>query len=128
MAILPKDSSLVSAYATIEPMVTGVSNGVKSAYVTSQQLLDRYPPLKAFVFALMACSFVPLAVFLGYAAFWGSLVFGGAAVIGTVVQGSILGFGGFFLFWALLASFCAACVVTFWFSVGYFGLKTAKKI
>jgi hypothetical protein len=53
----------------------------------------------------------------------------GIAATGVAIaQGIALAFGGFFLFWWLVGALFFAGLATFWFTAGYFGLKTAKKL
>jgi hypothetical protein len=69
-----------------------------------------------------------LTIFLGFAGFSGAIVFGIAGTGAAIVQGLALAFGGFFLFWWLVGALFFAGLATFWFTAGYFGLKTAKKL
>jgi hypothetical protein len=82
----------------------------------------------AFCVSLLLFSFVPISIFLAFIGVSGGI---GLAVAGTgiaIVQGIAFAFGAFVLFWWLLGALFFAGLVTIWFTVGYFGLKTAKKL
>ncbi|KAJ3253236.1 hypothetical protein HK104_007283 [Borealophlyctis nickersoniae] len=110
------------------PVVSTVSGYTGWMIGVSRELMERFPPLKCFVYTMAAASAVPVSVFLGYGAATGSVVLGVAGTIVTVVQGFILAIGAFFLFWWLLGAFAVACVTTFWFSGGYLVYSAYKRI
>ncbi|KAJ3272818.1 hypothetical protein HDV01_005246 [Terramyces sp. JEL0728] len=137
MAILPKSSNTAivtlskwstAAKENLTPVVVGARDAAISSYQTTVKVLDRYPPLKAFVVSLALFSSVPISFFLGFAGVSGAIVLGVAGTGIVLVQGTLLAFGAFFLFWWLLGALFFAGLATFWFSAGYFGLKTAKKL
>ncbi len=78
MAILSKVSatpapSNLSNFTTavsnqIVPLVSKATGYASVALKTSKAVLDKYPPVKAFVYTLAGASAVPVAVFTGYAA------------------------------------------------------------
>ncbi|KAJ3311264.1 hypothetical protein HDV04_004173 [Boothiomyces sp. JEL0838] len=136
MAILPKSNSALVTLSTwtttaqekLTPIVIGAKDAAISSYQTTVKILDRYPPLKAFVVSLALFSSVPISFFLGFAGISAAIILGVAGTGVVVVQGTLLAFGAFFLFWWLLGALFFAGLATFWFSAGYFGLKTAKKL
>ena len=136
MAILTQSqSSLLTVYSWAQSAQKQVVPAIEKTKTVAVQgfssfvaLLDRYPPLKAFVIALVLFASVPLSIFAGFALTSGAIVFGTAATGFAVVQGGLLAFGGFFLFWFLLGALFFAGLASFWFSAGYFGLSAAKKL
>ncbi|KAJ3133940.1 hypothetical protein HK100_004010 [Physocladia obscura] len=93
-----------------------------------KQILDRYPPLKAFALSFTATSALPVGVF---AAITGSAFLGGIAVAGTLFalfQGFVLAAAGFVLFWFLLGALVFSGVVGGSVAVVYFGLHIAKTV
>jgi hypothetical protein len=88
-----------------------------------KELLDRYPPIKAFVYTLAGASALPLAVFTGYGLITGAIILTIAATIIGITQGGFLAFGAFVLFWFLMGALLLASILTFWFTVSYFALQ-----
>ncbi|KAJ3086871.1 hypothetical protein HK102_012310 [Quaeritorhiza haematococci] len=129
MALLSKPANTVAlVQAQVGPLVSTIKNYAVSSFVATKAILDKYPPIKAFVYTLGAASAVPVACFTGY----GAVTLGGClAVAGTgvtLVQGGIMAFGGFILFWFLAGALVLASIVTFWFTAAYFAFQVAKKI
>ena len=89
----------------------------------SKGLIDKYPPLKAFVYTLSASCALPLAVFIGYGLITGTIILTIASAVAGITQGGFLALGAFSIFWFLMAGFLLASVVTFWFTIGYFVLQ-----
>ena len=104
-------------------MVGTVKEGVTTAAYAVKNLLDKYPPLKAFVYTLAGAAAVPLAVFTGYGLLTAAVMLTIAAVIIGLAQGGFLAFGGFVLFWFLAGAVAVACILTFWFTLSYFALQ-----
>lgn len=86
------------------PVVAKAKASAVTSFKQSQQVVEQYPPLKAFVVALAALSAIPLAIFLAFGATTGAVVLGIAGTGVALVQGSLLAFGGFFLFWFLIGA------------------------
>ncbi|KAJ3186209.1 hypothetical protein HDU85_007649 [Gaertneriomyces sp. JEL0708] len=117
-----------SAAGRVMPLVGAAQSVALQTYTTSRAVLNKYPPLKAFVYTLAAASAIPVSVFTGYALSAGAVVFGVAGTGAALVQGGVLAFGGFFLFWFLAGAFILACIAAFWFSLAYFAYQIAKRI
>ena len=96
---------------------------------------------KAFAISLALFSLIPITFFLGFVISSGAVILGIAGTGAAVVQGSFFALFSFFLFWFLVGAlifaglhsdctktFLLLGISTFWFSVGYFGLQTAKKV
>ncbi|KAJ3408498.1 hypothetical protein HDV05_004957 [Chytridiales sp. JEL 0842] len=112
----------------VTPYAVAAQQTVVNTVIAAKAILDKYPPLKAFVYTLAATSAFPLSVFLGFALM---TLMGCLAVAGTgvaFVQGGFLVFAGFVLFWFLAGSFIITSIATFWFTVAYFAFQVAKKI
>ncbi|KAJ3243657.1 hypothetical protein HDU78_000270 [Chytriomyces hyalinus] len=93
-----------------------------------KQVLDRYPPVKAFTYAMAFTSALPVTVF---AAVSGSAFLGGLATAGTgiaVFQGIVFAITGFILFWFLLGAFLISATIAFWFTLAFFGVQMAKAV
>ncbi|KAJ3193377.1 hypothetical protein HK101_004931 [Irineochytrium annulatum] len=128
----PETSSVVALFQAGVDRVMPIWN---TAYLygaygagAAKSVLDKYPPVKAFVYTLGATSAFPLLCFGGFAT---ATLAGCVAVAGTgvaFVQGGFLLFGGFFAFWFLLGSFIFTCFASFWFTMSYFALQVAKRI
>jgi hypothetical protein len=58
----------------------------------------------------------------------GSVVLSVAGTSAAVIQGSLLAFGGFWLFVWICGAGIGSAIVCFWFAAAYFGFKTAKKL
>ncbi|KAJ3309018.1 hypothetical protein HDU76_003749 [Blyttiomyces sp. JEL0837] len=117
-----------SSVKRIMPIANSAKDLAVAGLVTSKAVLDKYPPIKAFVYTLAATSAIPLAVFAGFA---GATLTGALAVAGTgvaVVQGGFLAFGGFILFFFLAGAFIVTSIATFWFTAAYFAFQVAKSI
>ncbi|KAI8912357.1 hypothetical protein DFJ77DRAFT_468084 [Powellomyces hirtus] len=110
------------------PLMSTAQAYAGSALSTSKAILDRYPPLKAFVYTIGGASAIPLAVFTGYGAATGAMILGVAGTGVAMVQGGFLAFGGFVLFWFLAGAFILAAIATFWFTLAYFAYQVAKRI
>ncbi|KND02001.1 uncharacterized protein SPPG_02507 [Spizellomyces punctatus DAOM BR117] len=122
-------SALVqSASGRVLPLISTAQSYAIATLSTSKAILDRYPPLKAFVYTLGGAAAVPLAVFTGYGAATGAVVLGVAGTAVTFVQGGFLAFGGFILFWFLAGAFVLASILTFWFTLAYFAFQVAKRL
>ncbi|KAJ3321075.1 hypothetical protein HDV06_004633 [Boothiomyces sp. JEL0866] len=137
MAILPKSTSALVTLTTwtstaqekLTPIVVGAKDVAISSYQTTISTSKGIQSLTlAFVVSLALFSSVPISFFLGFAGISGAIILGVAGTGVVVVQGTLLAFGAFFLFWWLLGALFFAGLATFWFSAGYFGLKTAKKL
>ncbi|KAJ3015650.1 hypothetical protein HKX48_004439 [Thoreauomyces humboldtii] len=113
---------------TAGPMLSTLQAYTGSAISTSKAILDRYPPVKAFVYTIGATAAVPLAVFTGYGAATGAMVLGVAGTGVAMFQGGFLAFGAFWLAWWLLAALVIAAIVTFWFTLAYFAFQVAKRL
>ncbi|KAI9104830.1 hypothetical protein DFS34DRAFT_645527 [Phlyctochytrium arcticum] len=122
-------SSLVqSAAGRLTPLIRSANYYAVSTLSTSKAVLDRYPPLKAFVYTLGGAAAVPLAVFTGYGVATGAVILGIAGTAVTFVQGGFLAFGGFVLFWFLAGALILASILTFWFTLAYFAYQVAKRL
>ncbi|KAJ3027726.1 UNVERIFIED_CONTAM: hypothetical protein HDU68_003258 [Siphonaria sp. JEL0065] len=99
-----------------------------SGAVAVKQVLDKYPPFKAFVYSFLATSALPITVFT---AITGSTFLGSIAVAGTgiaVFQGLVLAITGFIVFWFLLAAFLFSGGIGVFVLVAYFGVQAAKAV
>ncbi|KAI8915676.1 hypothetical protein EDD86DRAFT_196608 [Gorgonomyces haynaldii] len=134
MAILtPQTGFSVVTFANnarkqIEPLAASAHQTLVTLFTQFMLILNRYPPLKVLVFSLIGFSLIPLSVFVGFSVVSGSIVLGTSLTGFAIVQGFILFWAAFFLFWWLLGAAFFSGLTTFWFGVGYFGLKTAKKL
>ncbi|KAI8589298.1 hypothetical protein BDZ88DRAFT_418379 [Geranomyces variabilis] len=131
MAIQSKiqSTSLVqSITGRVGPALSTVQSYAGTALSTSKAILDRYPPVKAFVYTIAGASAVPIAIFTGYGAATGAMVLGVAGTGVAMVQGGFLAFGGFILFWFLAGAFILAAIATFWFTLAYFAYQVAKRL
>ncbi|ORY39022.1 hypothetical protein BCR33DRAFT_853600 [Rhizoclosmatium globosum] len=93
-----------------------------------KQILDKYPPVKAFVIAFIITIALPVTVF---ASITGSTFLGAIAVAGSGValfQGLVLAIAGFVFFWFALGAFLFAASVGLGFTAVYFGLQMAKAV
>jgi hypothetical protein len=77
---------------------------------------------------VIAFSAIPVLIFLSFVGTSAAVLLGIAGTSIFVVQGSVMAFAGFFLFWWLLGGLFLASVVTFWFTAGYFGFTTVNKL
>ncbi|RKO83189.1 hypothetical protein BDK51DRAFT_25878 [Blyttiomyces helicus] len=114
--------------SALRPYVGMAHEGVMQAIATGKTVLDRYPPIKSFVYTLGAASAIPVAVFTGYAATSGTIIVSIAGTWVAFVQGGFLLFGAFFLFWWLLGAFIVACISSFWFTMAYLAFQVGKRI
>ncbi|KAL2915193.1 hypothetical protein HK105_205300 [Polyrhizophydium stewartii] len=136
MAILSKPQSALitlsswgtAAQQRIVPLAVATKDAAVTSVLYSKAVLDRYPPLKAFVLALAAFSAVPVAVFVGFGTATGAVVLGVAGTGAAMAQGTMLAVASFVLFWFLLGALFFAGLTAFWFSAGYFGLKVVRKL
>ncbi|KAI8822367.1 uncharacterized protein EV422DRAFT_396002 [Fimicolochytrium jonesii] len=131
MAVQAKlqQSSLVQSVAgQVMPLISTAQSYAVTAISTSKAILDRYPPIKAFVYTLGGAAAVPLAVFTGYGAATGAVVLGVAGTGVAMVQGGFLAFGGFVLFWFLAGALIFSAIATFWFTLAYFAFQIAKRL
>ncbi|KAI8817195.1 uncharacterized protein EV422DRAFT_542825 [Fimicolochytrium jonesii] len=126
-AKLQQNSLVQSVTGSVMPYLQSAQSLAVSAIYTSKAILDRYPPVKAFVYTLGGAAAVPLAVFIGYGAATGAVVLGVAGTGVAMVQGGFLAFGGFFLFWWLAGALIFASIAAFWFTLAYFAFQLAKR-
>ena len=135
----PKAPQILSNYATtahqkISPIVSSAKTAAVSTATQLKQnslatvlffkgLLDKYPPLKAFVYTLAGAAALPVAVFTGYGLITGASLLSIAATIIGITQGGFLALGAFILFWFLAGALGLALILTFWFTVSYFALQ-----
>ncbi len=133
----PKTELLTYAHVAqekISPYVSSAKSAAVHSAVTAKDfvvgiaffftaLLDKYPPLKAFVYTLLGAAALPLAVFGGYGLITGGVILTIAATIVGIVQGGFLAFGAFVLFWFLIGALALASIATFWFTVSYFSFQ-----
>ena len=54
--------------STVKPVLNRITSTSSLLVSHSRALLRRYPPIKAFVYTLVATSAIPIAVFTGYCA------------------------------------------------------------
>lgn len=122
------------AHEKISPYVTSAKSAAVNSALTAKDyvlgiavffnaLLDKYPPLKAFVYTLFGAAALPLAVFGGYGLITGGVILTIAATVIGIVQGGFLAFGAFVLFWFLLGALAIASIAAFWFTVSYFSFQ-----
>ncbi|KAJ3039823.1 hypothetical protein HDV00_011731 [Rhizophlyctis rosea] len=114
------------AQNVLTPVYQYVSKSTGYCWGVVNQLMERYPPVKAFVYSFMATAAIPTTVFTGYSLTTGTIVGGIAGTIATVVQGCIMAFGAFFYFWWLVGAFIVAsitgvCASGMW--IAYSGYK-----
>jgi hypothetical protein len=133
----PKTELLTYAHVAqekISPYVTSAKSAAVNSALTAKDyvlgiavffhaLLDKYPPLKAFVYTLFGAAALPLAVFGGYGLITGGVILTIAATVIGIVQGGFLAFGAFVLFWFLLGALAVASIAAFWFTVSYFSFQ-----
>ncbi|KAJ3101374.1 hypothetical protein HDU96_009997 [Phlyctochytrium bullatum] len=113
---------------SVLPLLSAAQTYAVAAAGYSKAVLDRYPPLKAFVYTLAGTSAIPLAVFLAYSAIVLSICLAVAGTGIAFVQGGFMVFGGFVLFWFLAGAFIFTSIATFWFTAAYFAYKVAQAI
>jgi len=136
MAILPKNSSAsvtLSGYAQkfidkSTPAFEACKTMTVNTISTAKGVLDRYPPVQALTYSFAAFSLIPILCFAAVGLASGAAVLSVAGSGAAIVQGSILAFSGFWLFLAIWGALIGGGIVAFWFSVGFFGLQTAKKL
>ncbi|KAJ3200850.1 hypothetical protein HDU67_001763 [Dinochytrium kinnereticum] len=128
-------SALSSLYVisqkTVErlaPVASAAHGYASTAASFAKAFLDKYPPIKAFVYTLAGTSAVPLAVFLGWAGIVLTICLAIAGTGVAFVQGGFMVFGGFILFWFLAGAFIFTAIATFWFTAAYFAYKVAQAI
>ncbi|KAJ3105472.1 hypothetical protein HDU97_008088 [Phlyctochytrium planicorne] len=110
------------------PVVSAVQTYTYAGVSYAKAILDRYPPLKAFVYTLAGTSAIPLAVFMAYAGIILAICLSVAGTGVALVQGGFMVFGGFVLFWFLAGAFIFTSIATFWFTAAYFAFQVAKAI
>lgn len=134
---VPEATLFTYANAAQEKLVPYVSSAKEAAVSTavsakdvvislalfSKGLLDKYPPVKAFIYTLSASCALPLAVFIGYGLITGTIILTIASAIAGITQGGFLALGAFSVFWFLMGGLLLASIVTFWFTIGYFVLQ-----
>ncbi len=94
-----------------------------SLVLFAKGLLDKYPPVKAFIYTLSAFCALPVAMFIGYGLITGTIILTLASAIVGITQGGFLAVGAFSIFWFLMGGLFLASFVTFWFTIGYFVLQ-----
>ncbi|KAI8928582.1 hypothetical protein BC831DRAFT_509925 [Entophlyctis helioformis] len=132
MAILPKPQSALISVATwshsaqqkVGPALEQARQAAIASLKYTQAVLKRYPPLMAFLVAIVLFSAIPLGTFAAFGLTSGAIVLGTAGTGVAIVQGSLLAIAGFFLFWFLLGALFFAGLTTFWFSAAYLGYKS----
>ncbi|KAI8899287.1 hypothetical protein BC833DRAFT_586287 [Globomyces pollinis-pini] len=118
MAVLSKSSSIVTlsnwthqVQERLAPIASSAYDVTVAGLTGVKNILDRYPPLKSLELRKISVH---------------TLIQRGTGI--AIVQGTLLAFGAFFLFWWLLAALFFAGVATFWFSASFFGLQVVKKL
>ncbi|KAJ3204873.1 hypothetical protein HDU83_005047 [Entophlyctis luteolus] len=107
-------------------MLNKATGYATTGYAAIREVLDRYPPLKAFAYTLLAASVFPLAVF---ASITGSTFLGAIAAAGTCVavfQGIVFAVAGFVLFWFLLGALAISGLVGVSAALAVFAVNMAK--
>lgn len=112
----------------LRPHYDFITAFLSSTMGTFSAILDRYPPVKVLFYSFGLLSFLPLLVFLIYFTSSLVIVIGALLFTGTVVQTSIVAFGGFWLFWWVVAAAIGASILVFWFTIGLFGVRTGMKL
>ncbi|KAI9330348.1 hypothetical protein DFJ73DRAFT_800078 [Zopfochytrium polystomum] len=121
-------STVDAAIRQITPIAVVAKDYTFAAAGVAKSILDRYPPLKVFVYTLTATSAIPLAVFFGYLAITLAICLSIAGTGVALVQGGFALFAGFVLFWFLAGAFVLTCIVTFWLTAGYLAFQAAKAV
>jgi gas vesicle protein len=86
-------------------------------------ILDKYPPVKVFVYSFAGAAALPFAVFVAAALMLAIFMLTIAIIIMGAIQSGFFALGGFILFWFLCGAVGIASFLTFWFSLGYFTLE-----
>ncbi|KAI8805466.1 hypothetical protein BJ742DRAFT_407857 [Cladochytrium replicatum] len=112
----------------VVPMFSAAKDYTLNAARMFHTFLGKYPPLKMFVYSVVATSAIPIATFIGFTSLTlgGTLAFAGTGV--ALVQGGILAFCGFILFWFLVGAFILACIASFWLCAIWLALQIGKRV
>ena len=116
-----------SAKTTAVKTAVSAKDALLSTLAFFKDILEKYPPVKAFIYTLAGAAALPVAVFTGYGLVTGAILFTIAATIIGVTQGGFLAFGAFILFWFLVGALIVASIATFVFTGSYFALQVCTR-
>ncbi|KAJ3127271.1 hypothetical protein HK098_006545 [Nowakowskiella sp. JEL0407] len=124
----PWESTIESVQQHLAPYVAGVQIYSTTLFEFLRYGLEKYPALKTFLIALGGASAIPILTFLGFTGITLGSCLAIAGTIIAIIQGGIILFSSFVLFWFLLGAAIFAGFCAFWFSVAYFAVNLAKKV